>query len=138
MARKNIGKINISKLADTVSEELKDCAYIWNGAIREAQNQTAEETADLLRRTAPKAPGGAYAQSWTWDFDSKRDKYTTIVHASAPHYRLTHLLEFGHKLVAWGNTTNKMTRAFEHIAPAEKFAEDAVVENIVKAVEHAD
>lgn len=137
MPKKSVGKINVSKLTETINTELKDCAYVWNGAIREGQNKAAEETAAFLRRTSPNAPNGGYAQSWTWDFENRRDKYATIVHAAAPDYRLTHLLEFGHRLIAWGHDTGRRVRAIPHIARAEEYAEDIVVDCIKKAVENA-
>ena len=50
-------------------------------------------------------------------------------------YRLTHLLEFGHAIRRGGRKIGD-ARAFEHIAPVAKKAEENLTKNIIKRVEN--
>lgn len=82
-------------------------------------SETAKETADELRRISPKgkgARGGAYARSWTVKQDKRNHHY--IVH-NKDHYRLTHLLEYGHVVKNQYGTYDR-TNAYPHIYRAEQ------------------
>ena len=89
--------------------------------------ETAKETAAELRKISPKGHGkhkGEYANSWTVKKDKKNHEF--IVH-NKDHYRLTHLLEYGHLIVnqygVWskrGGGSDK-TDANPHIYRAEQY-----------------
>lgn len=91
-------------------------------AVDEAAKACGKEAARTLRQTSPKGYRGTYAKSWTVKVEKKK---TVVVYNK--QYRLTHLLEHGHKTRKkdgrYGNKAE--TRAFEHIAPVA----DSVAEN---------
>ncbi|MDO4720963.1 MAG: HK97 gp10 family phage protein [Peptostreptococcaceae bacterium] len=106
--------IQANEIADYISDMLGDFAEDVAGVLQTSSEQTAKETVKELKQTSPKK-SGKYAKSW------KVSKLRTglrsasyVVHARAPHYRLTHLLEYGHAKKKGGRT-----RAFPHIAQAE-------------------
>lgn len=81
-------------------------------AFDKAAKKAGTEGAKQLRRVAPKRTGKS-ANAWT----VKKEKGAYYIHAKAPHYRIPHLLEHGHKTV--GKKGKRFTRAFNYIAPVE-------------------
>lgn len=94
----------------------------YNAQIQEATNtiavDVAKQSAKTLRRQSPKRTG-AYARSWSVKIVRSGVTASTqaIVHAKAPHYRLAHLLEHGHK-GPYGK--GRPTPAHEHIGKVER------------------
>lgn len=92
----SIKKINIQDLSDEISKMLTE--YVDN-----VEEIVEEETDNLIKEAkldlATKSPKdkGDYARSWT--ITQKKYKglhvYSRVIH-NKDHYRLTHLLEFGH------------------------------------------
>lgn len=112
------GKIRVDELVDKVMRELDDFGgYVSNTAIREAVRKTSEEAVKELESTSPKRTG-EYAKSWTNDPANRpgAERYSEIVYSERPHYRLTHLLEKGHKKRGGKGSV----AAMPHIAPVEE------------------
>ena len=55
---------------------------------------------------------------------------TVVVYAKSPYYRLTHLLEHGHKIVSKSGKVTGTTKAYAHWAPAEKKAVESLEKRI--------
>ena len=106
--------------------------YVNNGISRLILGSVALKNPDLvkeavkeLRQTSPKGKRGTYAKSWAMKVEKKK---TVVVYNR--QYRLTHVLEHGHKTRKthgrYGSKSETLAR--EHIAPvadsvADKFPE---------------
>lgn len=99
---------SLSEYGDDVTQEVK-----------QAVEDTAKETVDLLKQTSPvKAKGkkrGKYRKGWRakLTYDGATEK-KLVVH-NATDYQLTHLLEHGHV-----NRNGTFTAARPHIAAEEE------------------
>lgn len=131
--------VKVNALAKSVMESLQDYAKITREAVQRAVTTAAEATAEELKTTSPKRSGD-YAKSWA----TKEDKnsagsewYKRIVYAKSPHYRLTHLLEHGHRKYYFGRYIGGRTRERPHIAPAEERAAERLTAELKKEIENA-
>lgn len=59
------------------------------------------------------------------------------VGATAPHYRLAHLLEDGHVLWCYGTNTHKYTKSIPHMSVSQKFADDKVASTFKRAIKNS-
>lgn len=95
----------------------------WNEEFQErvdtATDKASKDTVKRLKNTSPRRPsGGEYAASWSRKrVEGKRSGW--IVY-NKKHYRLTHLLEYGHAVHNQFGSTNKRAAAHPHIKPAEQ------------------
>ena len=120
------GKYRKCKDADEVSEVIKGLLDSYATEVRSKIATTSEEiavqTARRLAQTSPKRKGkngGAYAKSWAVkEMRTNQVGLATWVVHNKKHYRLTHLLEFGHK--ARGGT--RIVGKRPHIKKAEEWA----------------
>lgn len=118
--------------ADELSEAIGGLLDNYNREVIEATKVEAKKHMDTLvketKNTAPKKTG-KYKRAITsrkeWE-NPLGVEYTWYV--KAPHYRLSHLLEYGHAKRNGGRT-----KAFHFI----KNATDPAVDSYVKAVEEA-
>lgn len=124
----------------TVQEQMQRLLDEYTEEAIEASDKAikgvADEAADKLRNTSPRRTkgktAGDYAKGWRVTV-LKKGKFKGIfartgqyvVH-NKTNYHLTHLLERGHEVVNAKGPTGKRTRAIEHIAPVEKWAEGEV------------
>jgi len=130
-------KVKVDDLAKEIAQSLKDFEGVTDEACAAGVMYTAEEAVKKLRVAHPSGSGeygswDKYNRDWGI-FQTKTDKRYHIkatVH-NKKHYRLTHLLEKGHALVAGGRT-----RAFPHILPVADDAEKELLENIKKRIEN--
>lgn len=86
-----------------------------NKDVDAAAKDAANEAKNYLRSMSP-ASTGAYAKDW----DVKKQNASYVVY-NKKHYQLTHLLEKGHDVVAYGKKVGHV-KAQPHIAEAEKIA----------------
>lgn len=117
------GKYRKCKDADEVSEVIKGLLDSYATEVRSKIATTSEEiavkTAQRLRQTSPKNKG-KYAKSWAVkEMRTSQVGLSTWVVHNKKYYRLTHLLEFGHKVR--GGTKIKGKRP--HIKKAEEWAQ---------------
>lgn len=93
-------------------------------ALDLAKEQTATWASREIAQNSLNEGWGEYSDGWTYKADSKkRHKFYKVYNATHPH--LTHLLEFGHRIVTVnGEDTGKRTKAYKHIEPVNaKLAE---------------
>ena len=100
------------KLGEAIERTLTAIPGAATEAFDKAGKKAGAKAVKRLKATAPKRSGKS-AKSWA----NKKDGGAYVIHSKAPHYRLAHLLEHGHKTRNGGRT-----RAFNYIAPVEKDA----------------
>lgn len=110
--------LEINKLLEEYTDEI-------NQAIKEAAIQLGDDAVNELKNKSPKRPKANYAKSWRTKVEQGRNFINVKIHNSK-HYRLTHLLEYGHATRNGGRT-----KAIPHIKPVE----EQVNEKFLKAVE---
>lgn len=129
-----MAKINIDKLSIEVMRSLEIYRANTVESVEKAVLDTAKETVAELNRTSPKGATGDYAKSWNHKKDSElRGKWcrSRVVYSKKPDYRLTHLLEKGHKTV-----NGKNVAARPHIKRAEENAKMRLNAKLLAALRH--
>lgn len=110
-------KVHVDEVASTIVKMLSEWSQDVADATKRAATEAAQDTVKELRDTSPRreSTGGAYANSWSHKKTSE-DRYGVheVVY-NKKHYRLTHLLEYGHANARGGGRTP----AHPHIAKAE-------------------
>jgi len=123
-----MAKIKIDQLAAEIAKGLAEYSQEVVEKVNISSEKIGKEAVKQLRQTSPKKTG-KYAKSWTMTTEKAIGQPDLrIIHAKAPHYRLTHLLEHGHAKRGGGRVEGK-----PHIRPAEEM----VIKEFVAEVEEA-
>lgn len=117
------GKFKPDELDEAIQGLLNNYATEVRSKIAATSEEVAKQCAQRLQQTSPKRKGrggGAYAKSWAIKEmrTSEIGQSTWVVH-NKKHYRLTHLLEYGHK--ARGGT--RIVGKRPHIKKVEEWAQ---------------
>lgn len=119
----NRKKIQASEMADTIAELLTTYTEEVTDLAKEVVDKVAEETnAEVKNHISFKDKKYSKSFRIKKTFEDKRNKRNTW-YVESPHYRLTHLLEYGHITRNGGRT-----RAFPHV----KYGDDYVKQNFEK------
>lgn len=123
-----MANISVDQLAAEIAKELSKYSQEVVEKVNISSEKIGKEAVKQLRQTSPKKTG-KYAKSWTMSTEKEIGQpHKRIIHAKAPHYRLTHLLEHGHAKRGGGRVEGK-----PHIRPAEEM----VIKEFVAEVEEA-
>ena len=123
-----MANININQLAAEIAKGLAEYSQDVVEKVNISSEAVGKAAVKQLKQTSPKRHG-KYAKSWTMKTEPEVGQPDLrIIHAKAPHYRLTHLLEHGHAKVGGGRVEGK-----PHIRPAE----EQVIKDFVQEVEEA-
>ncbi|MCQ2549917.1 MAG: hypothetical protein MJ134_07740 [Lachnospiraceae bacterium] len=123
-------------MKNNITQQMKDVLTSYSDAIMHDIEEKLLEVGKEAKEEFKTIGGfkdrtGKYRKSW----DVRQEKYRTftqtIVHAKAPHYRLTHLLENGHRTANGG-----MTREFPHIVTVNDNAQEEAVKRIIQVIEN--
>ena len=127
-------KITADDLDKTVTKILDEYQDATFDTVKEAVDSVSKKAARRLRTESPKRTG-AYAKSWAVkkDRSTKQWFFKKIVYAESPQYRLTHLLEKGHKVVGAKNGRTWVD-ARPHIKNVEQEAIEELLDEIKKKV----
>ena len=121
-------KISVDQLAAEIAKGLAEYSQDVVEKVNASSERIGKEAVKQLRQTSPKKTG-RYAKSWTMTTErAYAQPHKRIVHAKAPHYRLTHLLEHGHAKRGGGRVEGR-----PHIRPAE----EEVIREFTREVEEA-
>jgi hypothetical protein len=122
--------VKIDQLAAEIAKGLAEYSQDVVEKVNVSSEKVGKAAVKRLKRTSPKRPGsGKYAKSWTMKTEPEIGQpHKRIVHVKAPHYRLAHLLEYGHAKVGGGRVEGR-----PHIGPAE----EEVIREFTREVEEA-
>jgi len=120
--------VKIDQLAAEIAKGLAEYSQDVVEKVNVSSEKVGKAAVKKLKQTSPKRYGN-YAKSWTMKTEKAIGQpHTRIIHAKAPHYRLTHLLEYGHAKVGGGRVEGR-----PHIRPAEEM----VIREFMAEVEEA-
>lgn len=123
-----MANIKIDQLAAEIARGLADYSQEVVEKVNVSSEKVGKAAVKQLKQTSPKKTG-KYAKSWTMKTEKEIGQPDLrIIHVKAPHYRLAHLLEYGHAKVGGGRVEGK-----PHIRPAE----EEVIREFTAAVEGA-
>lgn len=120
--------VKIDDMGKEIAKTFQEFAKATRETCEKAIDETCKETVQELKQNSPKNHGN-YAKSWKYGPSPfKKDKLAKIIY-NKEHYRLTHLLENGHKKRNGGAVEGQ-----PHIAPAERHAGDLAVQKIKEGI----
>ena len=123
-----MANVSIDQLAAEIARGLADYSQEVVEKVNISSEKVGKAAVKRLKQTSPKRYG-KYAKSWTMTTEKAIGQPDLrIIHAKAPHYRLAHLLEYGHAKVGGGRVEGK-----PHIRPAE----EQVIQDFTREVEEA-
>ena len=121
-----MAKISVDQLAAEIAKGLAEYSRDVVEKVNVSSEKVGKAAVKKLKQTSPKRTG-KYAKSWTMSTEKAIGQPDLrIIHVKAPHYRLAHLLEYGHAKVGGGRVEGR-----PHIRPAE----EEVIREFTAAVE---
>lgn len=112
--------ISPDNLAAAINEILADYRDVVNKDVQQVTKKMGAATRERVKQEAKGknlVRTGRYLKSWRVKVTTKGDKTEATIYATAPRYRLTHLLEHGHATANGGRVSGQ-----PHIGPAEQWA----------------
>lgn len=126
-------KVTVEGLAAAINAELNLYSEDVLDALDAATFEVAEKTRDEIKEAArERFKGRKYWRSWTVTKKLVKSGVLRIVHAKAPYYRLTHLLENGH---AKTGKEGGYVAGRPHIAEPARKAEDRIIKELTERIE---
>lgn len=125
------GSVKPEELGDAITEVLTEYVDDVAGRMHQAVDTVSEETmAEIKRRIPFQQRTKKYVRAFAINtvYEDRWNKRNTW-YVKSPHFRLTHLLENGHR-----NRNGTHTRAFPHIRYGEELARKRLAELCEKAV----
>lgn len=123
---------------ENLTNTLNDVLQQYSKKVREIYGNCGREITEIavqkLKQTSPRQNvrgGGKYAKSWAYREEKGILGSSTFIIYNKKHYRLTHLLEYGHVIRNGTRRTFGSTRKKPHI----KSVEEWVIENLPKTIE---
>ena len=129
--------VKADQLANEVAAALQTFVNSTDEALKAAVNNTAEQAAQIVKNGA-RTFGENYARDITVRKGrlSKRYGHTNIQAyvTAGDHYRVAHLLEHGHAIVAGGRVTG-FWEGTPHFQKGQDYIDRNLVENLKKEIE---
>jgi len=125
-----MANIKIDQLATEIAKGLAEYSQDVVEKVNVSSEKVGKAAVKKLKQTSPKKTG-EYAKSWTMKTEPDVGQpHKRIVHVKAPHYRLAHLLEYGHAKVGGGRVEGR-----PHIRPAEEMVIQEFMAEVEEAIE---
>ena len=125
-----MANISVDQLAAEIARGLAEYSQDVVEKVNVSSEKVGKAAVKKLKQTSPKRYGN-YAKSWAMKTEPEVGQpHKRIVHVKAPHYRLTHLLEYGHAKRGGGRVEGK-----PHIRPAEEMVIQEFVVEVEEAIE---
>lgn len=129
--------IKPNQLAKAVAETLETFAEATDEAMAAGINATAEKAAEIV-----KASARVFGDNYASDIKARKGRLSrkkagtsiTAYVTAGNHYRVAHLLEHGHVMVAGGRVIG-FVEGSEHFAKGQDYVDRNLVENIKKEIE---
>ena len=130
-----MANVSIDQLAAEIAKGLAEYSQDVVEKVNVSSEAVGKAAVKRLKQTSPKRPGsGKYAKSWAMKTEPEVGQpHSRIIYVKAPHYRLTHLLEYGHVVVNAGPGKKDRVDGIPHIRPAEEM----VIKEFMAEVEEA-
>ena len=128
-------KVTPDAFADAVRELMTEYGDEVGQSVKEDVKDIGKKTVELVHQNIDAAGigGRKYRKSFK-DTTTKDTAWITTVEIHSPkHYRLTHLLEFGHVVKRKGKVIGA-ARAYPHLATAEQEAEELLGRKIAISI----
>lgn len=106
-----------------LNQFLNDYVQAVDKNVDTAAQDTAKQATKVLKQVSP-ADSGSYAKGWTW----KKVNGRYIVY-NRTDYQLTHLLEYGHDVVAYGKKVGHVS-AKPHIKQVEEWMDEYMINKL--------
>ena len=113
-----------SDLSRQILDAMQEYSGIVADTVENVLKDVGKEAAQRVKDESPKRTG-AYKRGWKVNAERRNGTISVTVHNK--EYRLTHLLEHGHK-----TRSGTKTKAQPHIKPVEDWAEQAAISRIEK------
>ena len=121
--------VKIDQMTDAILEGLNEYVDLATDELKKAVKKAGQTVKKDINASAP-VRTGKYSKSWRTRTQSDTANSISVVVYSPDKYMLAHLLEFGHAKRGGGRT-----RAFPHLAPAEKHGIQEMEEQIMRALQ---
>ena len=130
---------SVIRVADDISKQITDAMMQYSGSVKtdiaNGLKSVESESLAKVKSASPRSQrkrkkGKRYYQGWKVDTVNKNGLVGFVIHQNNDNYRLTHLLEDGHK------TRNRRgwVSSQPHIREVERWAEAEAMKVIEKAV----
>lgn len=125
-------KIKIEAIGEKIDLVMQGYQKGAGAAVKKAVRQCAKETNDEIKAHATfRSRSGAYVKAFQLKTVFEDDMNARIRwQVKAPHYRLTHLLEHGHRIVDVNHRLHGNTKPHPHISYGAALAERRLPELI--------
>lgn len=128
-----MANVSVDQLAAEIAKELSRYSQEVVEKVNISSEKVGKAAVKQLKATSPKK-SGKYAKSWAIKNEpSYGQPNKRIVYVKKPHYRLTHLLEYGHAVANPGPDKKTRVDGIPHIRPAEEM----VIREFMSEVEEA-
>ena len=121
-------RCRIDQMAHVIMEGLQEYADLATEDMKAAVKKAGNKAKSDVQAGGP-VKTGKYKKSWAVKTTKENANAMEVTVHSKNRYQLAHLLEFGHAKRGGGRT-----RAFPHIAPAEKAAAELLEREVEAAL----